>query len=72
MLLTILQFLHADHNVLGFGEVNLILVNTLSECFFVLHFFELGDFVLVWAASASSSLALLSPIFFVLPSIYPS
>lgn len=60
ILLTLLQFLYADYDDLSFGGVNMILVNVLSEYFFVLCFFEVGDFVLVWAASASLFPILLS------------
>lgn len=79
MLLILLQFLHADYNILGFGEDNIILVNALSKYFFVVNFgrfwscfFKGADFVLVWAAFALSSLILLSLSFFVLSSRYPS
>lgn len=79
MLPILLQFLHANYNVLVFDRGNVILVNALSKYFFVIDFdcfrpcfFERADFILVWAASALFFSTLLSPSFFISPSRYPT
>ena len=77
LLLMLLDFLYVDHNVLGFGGSNKILVNILFECFFVIDFgcfwpcfFEGASLILVWATFVLLSLVLLSPSFFIPPLRY--